>query len=83
MWDQALSSRADPEITYSGKTYIAIRSGRHDSSTAYTHGREFDHLLGLKEFDKVVKPICMYFCDGGPDENPRFPKTMNVAIQHF
>ena len=30
------SSRADPEITYSGSTYIATRSGKHDSSTAYT-----------------------------------------------
>ena len=37
------SSRADPEITYSGPTYIAIRSGKHDSSTAYTHGRDFEH----------------------------------------
>ena len=27
------SSRADPEITYSGPTYIAIRNRKHDSST--------------------------------------------------
>ena len=60
-------SRADPEITYSGPTYIAVRSRKHDSSTAYTHGRDFDYLLGLKEFDKVVKhknavkPIGMFF----------------------
>ena len=45
------SSRADPEITYSGPTYIALKSGKHESSTAYTYGRDFDHLLGLKEFD--------------------------------
>ena len=84
------SSRADPEITYSGPTYIVIRSGKYDSSTAYTDGRDFDHLLGIKEFDKVVKhenavkPIDMFFLDGGPDENPRFPKTLDVAIQqHF
>ena len=25
----------------------------------------------------------MIFCDGGPDEKPRFPKTLDVAIQHF
>ena len=25
----------------------------------------------------------MFFCDGGPDENPRFPKILDVAIQHF
>ena len=25
----------------------------------------------------------MFLFDGGPDENPRFPKTLDVAIQHF
>ena len=25
----------------------------------------------------------MFFCDGDPDENPRFPKTLNVAIKHY
>ena len=45
--------------------------------------------MGLNEFNKVVKhenavkPIGMVFCDGGPDENPRFPKTLDVSIQHF
>lgn len=24
-----------------------------------------------------------FFSDGGPDENPRFQKTLDVAIQHF
>ena len=63
-----------------------MRSGKQGSSTAYTHGRDFDHLLGLKEFDEVVKhenaikPIGIFFCDGGRDENPRFPKTLGVAI---
>ena len=47
------SSRADLEITYSGPIYIAIRSGKYDSSTTYTHGKDFDHLSWLKEFDKV------------------------------
>ena len=80
------SLRADPEIIYSGPTYVAIRSGKHNSSTAYTHGRDFDYLLGLKELDNfvkhknAVKTIGMFFCDGGPDENPRFSKTLDVAI---
>ena len=56
---------------------LAIRSGKHYSSTAYTHGVDLNRL-GLKELDKVVKhknavkPIGMLFCDGGPGENPRF-----------
>ena len=59
--------QVNPEITYSGPTYIAIRSGKHDSSTAYTHGRDYDQLMGLKEFNKVVKhetvvkPVGMFF----------------------
>ena len=82
-------SRADSEINYSGPKYIAIRSRKHDSSNACTYGTDFDHLLELKEFDKVVKhenavkPIGMFFGDGSPDENPRFPKTLDAVMVHF
>ena len=80
---------ADPEISYSGPTYVAIRNGKHDSSTAYSHGKDFNHAMEMKEFqelvkvDDVTKPIATILCNGGPDENPRFPKTLNVSIQHF
>ena len=83
------SSKVAPEISYLGPTYIAIRSGKHDSSTAYSHGRDFDHVVKLEEFQSIVKnegevkPVAMIFSDGGPDENPRFPKTLDVAAQHF
>ena len=83
------SSRADPEIAYSGPTYMVIRSGKHDSSTACTHDRDFDHLLRLKSSIKLLNMkmlfnlLAGFFCDGGPDENPRFQKIFDVAIQHF
>ena len=86
---RSTSSKTAPEISYSGPTYIAIRSGKHDSSTAYSHGRDFDYALELEEFQSVVKnegeikPVAMIFSDGGPDENPCFPKTLDVAVQHF
>ena len=86
---RSTSSKTAPEISYSGPTYIAIRSGKHDSSTAYSHGRDFDYALVLEEFQSVVKndgeikPVAMIFSDGGPDENPCFPKTLDVAVQHF
>ena len=76
------SSKVAPEISYLGPTYIAIRSGKHDSSTAYSHGRDFDHVVKLEEFQSIVKnegevkPVAMIFSDGGPDENPPFPKTL-------
>ena len=57
--------------------HIVIRSSKHDSSTTYTLGRDFDKLLTLKEFDTVAKK------DGqkeGPDANPRFSKTLDVPI---
>jgi len=70
--------------------YIAIRSAKHDGSTSFTHGRDIDHLLELQSFagvanynGDVVKPIFMALVDGGPDENPRFPKTLAVAIDSF
>ena len=44
------SSKSDSSISYSGPMHIAIRSGKHDSSTAYTHGRDFDKLLTLEGF---------------------------------
>jgi hypothetical protein len=65
-------------VTYSGPTYIAIRSGKHDSSTASTHAHDFDSLFDLNEFrdvikteDGLMKPIVIISVDGGPDENPR------------
>lgn len=83
------SSKKDPEITYSGPMYISIRSLKHESSTAYTHGSDFDTILSLDAFkdeafiEGHVKPIVLAFVDGGPDENPRYPKVQQVAIEHF
>ena len=70
-------------------TYITIRSEKHDSSTAYLQGKDFNHVKGMKEFqelvkvDNVTKPIAIISCDSGPDENPQFPKTLDILIQQF
>lgn len=71
-------------VSYSGPTYIAIRSGKHSSSTAFTHALDIERLLQLPAFAPFChKPIWIFFVDGGPDENPRFPKTLQFASQHF
>lgn len=78
-------------VSYSGPTYIAIRSGKHSSSTALSHASDFEKLLNLKEFDEItrcgvdqlVKPIVIFTVDGGPDENPRYQKVIQLAIHHF
>ena len=83
------SSKVASEIYYSGPTYIVIRSGNHSSRTAYSHGCGFDHVLKLEEFKSIVKseievkPVAMIYSDGGTDENPCFPKTLDAVIQHF
>lgn len=64
-------------VTYSGPTYITIRSGKHSSSTAATHAADLNLLMELDIFDSTlkyndkVKPVLILTVDGGPDENPR------------
>lgn len=77
-------------VTYSGPTYVAVRSGKHDKSTAYSHARDFEHLYSLPAFDSCLKaangkpkPVLIVSTDGGPDENPRFQKTIEIAVHHF
>ena len=56
------SSKSDFNISCSGPMHIVIRSGKYDSSTAYTHGRDFGKLLTLYEFDTVKpSPTNSYF----------------------
>jgi hypothetical protein len=42
-------------LGYSGQTYIAIRSGKHSSSTALAHGLDFNRLMDLPQFDSITK----------------------------
>ena len=85
--NRTTSSKVAPEISYSGPTYIAIHSGNHDSSTAYSHGR--DLVLKLEEFLNIVKnegevkPVGIIFSDGGPDENLRFYILRSINLTRF
>lgn len=42
-------------ISYSGPTYVAIRSGKHSSSTASTHAVDFNKLTTLKSFKEIMQ----------------------------
>ena len=60
------------EVTYSGPTLIAIRSAKHDSSTAQSHCADFFHLVHMPAFSKLaktaagdLKPIVIITVDGG------------------
>ena len=88
---EVLAGRLDNGVSYSGPTYIGIRSGKHDSSVAATHAADLRHLYqnvqSFKPFlyreDGLVKPVLMIFVDGGPDENPRYKETIKFACKHF
>jgi len=77
-------------VTYSGPTYVAIRSGKHSSSTASTHSADLNTLLDIEAFGSLakndvgaVKPILIVTVDGGADENPRYTKVITWAVHHF
>jgi len=77
-------------VTYSGPTYVATRSGKHSSSTATTHAKDFDRLLELPDFvalfktsDVQLKPVLFMSVYGGPDENPRYKLVIRHAISRF
>lgn len=64
-------------VTFSGPTYISIRSAKHDSSSAEGHHVDLHRLAELLEFEDIMKinglykPVFVISSDGGPDENPR------------
>lgn len=77
-------------VTYSGPTYVAIRSGKHTTSNAETHAADINSLVDLPEFrtfirtaEGSIKPVFVFTSDGGPDENPRYERVIGSAIQHF
>ena len=78
--------RQPQAVGYSGPTYIAIRSKKHSSSTAYTNAQDFETLFEIKEFlvlaktdHGLVKPVVIMTVDGGPEEKPRYKKVIGFA----
>ena len=76
-------------LTYSGPTYVAIRSAKHTGSSAYSHLQDMKRIRSLPEFaesfklDETKKKVMIVTVDGGPDENPRYQKTISSAIKYF
>ena len=65
-------------VSYSGRTYIAILSGKHSSSTAYAHALGFERLLQLHQRDSLKAPE-----KNVHEENHHFPslcvsKSLNL-----
>nr|XP_047138580.1 uncharacterized protein LOC124814705 [Hydra vulgaris] len=68
-------------VDYSGPTYIAVRSGRHSSSTALSHALDFNKLIDFSKNGSFVKPVVILTVDGGPGENPRYQKIVYFWLQ--
>ena len=75
--------------TYSGPTYCAIRSDKHTDSSAYHHLQDMKRIQSLHIFDGSFKnnsegkPVMIVTVDGGSDENLRYTKTIECAIEYF
>ena len=77
-------------VSYSGPTYIAIRSTKHSGSSAFRHLLDMNRTRSLPEFTEIFqnqhsreKKVMIVTVDGGPDENPRYSNTINCAIEYF
>ena len=73
-------------VTYSGTTYIGVRSSKHNNSSAYSHHED---LVRFREVhpevfhipeSSDVKPVVIKSVDGGPDENPRLEKKQENGL---
>lgn len=82
----------DPKVgvTYTGPTYVAVRSAKHNGSTAYSHNEDLKHFAEVESevFKKEgsvseYKPVWFKGVDGGPDENPRFEKNIVMGCKTF
>ncbi|GBP44029.1 hypothetical protein EVAR_85183_1 [Eumeta japonica] len=81
----------NPEaVTHSGPRYVAIRSGKHSSSNAEIHAtniHKLSEILYFENFIRIregfVKPVFIFTCDGGSDENPQYERVIISTIQHF
>ena len=69
---------ANNTVTYSGATYIGIKSARHSEWSAFAHFQDMMRVRSLPEFATSFqtdrheeKKVMIVTVDGGLDENPR------------
>jgi len=75
------SDSASNAVTYSGPTYVAIRSAKHTGSSACSHLQDMKMIRSpefaeIFNFDETKKKVMIVTVDGGPDENLRYQKTI-------
>ena len=70
--------KVNGELSYSGNTFIRIRSGKHNSSSAHTHASANTHVYDMKEVfessNLAERSIFILSNDGEQDEASRYSK---------
>ncbi|CAG8820410.1 32016_t:CDS:2, partial [Gigaspora margarita] len=64
----------------SSQMFIRIYSSKHDTSTIYTHSKDVNDLISD---EKLYNFTITEDTDGGPNENLRYKKTIQMIIEHF
>ena len=77
-------------VTYSSAPSIGIRCAKHSAWSAFAHFQDMMRVGSLPEFatsfktdGNEEKKVMIVTFDGGPDENPRYEKTINGSIKYF
>ena len=68
-------------ISYSGNTFIRVRSCKHDTSGAYVYAYDVRELFQGELVKR--KPILLMETDGAQDEAPRYRKNLATAFDLF
>ena len=73
----------DGGVSYSGETYISIRSSKHNNLLAFSHQEDILRMrdLNLMPDHFKGKHILVKNVDGGPDENPWFQKNQLMCLK--
>ena len=71
------------DVGYTGETYVAIRSSKHNNTSAFTHAEDMLRMKQLMPETFQEKSVLIKGVDGGPDENPRFQKNQIMNVKTF
>ena len=67
------------KVSYSGDTFIRLRSGKHDSSTAFTHAYDLKKLF--EEGSIPNKPIFVLETDSILTKSRQFKFTPTLTVE--
>lgn len=74
-------------ISYSGPTFIKIRSAKHDTPTSSAHFADLDDMLirfkDRMTANEAVKPVMIISVDNGPGMKPTSIKLVRAALHFF